>query len=1259
MDVKKKTDRKPNPIDSANIFSKLAFTFVFEIFKKGLKNDFQEKDLYQIWKSCEATKLADCLESEWNKEKKKSNPSLLYAICRIFGKVYVIVGIAYFILSTSGSLVRPRLKGKVVSYFSPNQTSITETEAYYYGVGLVLFTTVYTLLLHYYFFVNELIGFKVKIGLASMIYRKSLKLSLVTMTQGKTGDVVTLITKDLNSLDFGIHMANHLWVGSIQIIILTTMMYQEIRVSALVATTIILLSFPIQAVAGTFIGKYRKRTAEKTDQRVRTTQEMLTALRIIKMYTWEMFFKNKILSQRGKEIRNWRILSYLKTTSYGFGSTIAKISLYVAVMTYTAMGNIITAENAFVVTGCFAILSPIVTHFIPGAIMTISEALASLQRIKKFLLLEEIKEEFQVQQISGSETGISIKNVNVEIDEKLILRNINANIKPGLTVVTGMVGAGKSTFLKLMFGDVVGAEGSVEVSGTVSYSSQEPWLFPSTIKQNIIFNEKFDERRYSDVIKACDLEKDFYVLPEGDETRVIDKGLNLSRGQKMRINLARAAYKNADIYLFDDCLSAVDDHVAKHIFSHCLKKFLFDKMRIFITYKEDFIKESNDILLLKDGEITFRGSYNKLLEFEDYTPDILGRSDESVERETKIALVVKEERDDELYNQLEHSKLLNKPDKNIYAEFKNEGSVQKEVYYTYFKAAGGIKIFLLVLTASILSQVAFSWSDYFISHWVDLEQKISSFYVNSTANTTEFEGLNHSRNKILTAYSFVILGMFLLIVCKTALFIYFFSEAAKNIHTMILNSIINACMKFFDINLSGNILNRFSRDLAILDEVMPMIILEVISILIFLVAILFVISTVNMWFLIPSTVLLVIMALARWLYISTSRNVRRLEGSTRSPLIGQFNATLEGLPTIRASAAQKILEKEFDNHLNLYNSAVFINITMSRTLGFYLDFISCIYISIIILSFLVFKMDSLAGTVGLVVTQAFYLTGVLQYGVRQWAELENQMTAAERVLEYATIDSEVKVGVKPANWPSNGKIVFKDVNLRYSGATERVLKDVTFEIQPKHKVGIVGRTGAGKTSIISTIFRLYEFRGMISIDGVDINMVALELLRSSISIIPQDPVLFTGTIRDNLDPFGMYDDKKLWDALGEVELRETISNLDNEIKDGGSNFSVGQRQLICLARAILRNNKVLVLDEATANMDQDTDKLIQDTIHRRFNDCTVITIAHRLNTIMHSDRILVMELGNIIEYDHPQVLMKNKNGHFCKMVKEAGLNNVQ
>ncbi|XP_031345551.1 probable multidrug resistance-associated protein lethal(2)03659 [Photinus pyralis] len=1253
MDVSGNINRRPNPLEKAGILSKISFGYVWSTLREGLRKDFEEENLYGIGKQFDAAPLTDRLEQEWNIEKKKKKPTIYMPVLKIYGPIYLFYGLCYLAMSCSGSLLRPRLKGKFVSYFSPNQTELTETDAYYYGGGLVGFTALYTLLLHYYFFANEKIGLKIKVAIAGLIYRKSLKLKLTATSGKKTGDVITLITKDLLTLDEACHIANHFWVGGIQVIILTWIMYQELEVSALIGTGVFLLSLPIQMIIGRTIGKFRKRTGEKTDQRVRTTQEVITALRTIKMYTWESFFLRKIQDQRTKEIFDWRVLSILKTFSYGLASVVSKFSLYIAIMSYTAMGNNVTAEKAFVVTGCFGVLSPILVHFIPGAISTVLEAFGSVQRINKFLLMEEVQTAVIAKQVIGTTPKIMLKRAHVlGSDGNDIIKDITLEVNPGLTVLSGMVGSGKSTLMKLMLGDVFEAGGSVEITGTCSYSSQEPWLFPSTVKQNIIFNEAFDKQRYYDVIRVCELEKDIRVFPDGDQTRVIDKGLNLSRGQKMRINLARAIYKSADIYLLDDCLSSVDDHVANAIFQN-LNKFLSGKIWILITFKEYFLSRATNIILLDGGRIAFQGGYKNLINSIDYVPSFMGNRNE---------ITVNHQHDDvkELmaYEELEEgeeSTLLPTLTKNIYAEFTNKGTVTKDVYFSYIRVAGGAKVFIFVIGFSIAAQAIYTSADYFVSDWVDVEHKMSMSRINQTTASEDYQNLESTRNTILTNYSFAIIGIFLMFITKSAAFIYFFSQAAKNIHRIILNSVVNACMKFFDVNLSGNIINRFSRDLGIIDEGLPMNIFEFVSILITLVSILFVISTVNPWFLIPSTILLIIMAVARWLYISTSRSMRRLEGATRSPLIGQLNATLEGLTTIRASKAEKVLKDEFDRHQNLYNSVVFVNVTISRALGFYLDFICCIYIAIVVLSFLIFRIDSIAGTVGLVITQAVYLTGILQWGVRQWANLENNMTSTERVLEYEKVEQEDQSGDNPKKWPTNGKITFTNVSLRYFPTSERVLKDISFEISSKFKIGVVGRTGAGKTSIISTLFRLYDFRGTITIDGVDINSLSMPLLRSQISIIPQDPVLFTGTIRSNLDPYNFYSDNDLWSALEEVDMKSSIPDLEYDIRDGGANFSIGQRQLICLARAIVRNNKILVLDEATANMDQKTDNLIQSTIKRRFQDCTVITIAHRINTVMEADRILVMDLGQILEFDNPQVLLNNKDGHFYKMAFAAGI----
>lgn len=398
----------------------------------------------------------------------------------------------------------------------------------------------------------------------------------------------------------------------------------------------------------------------------------------------------------------------------------------------------------------------------------------------------------------------------------------------------------------------------------------------------------------------------------------------------------------------------------------------------------------------------------------------------------------------------------------------------------------------------------------------------------------------------------------------------------------------------------------------------------------------------------------------------------------RSPVFTHLSTSLQGLATIRAFRAQECLKNSFDNYQDVHSSAWFMFLASSHTFGFLLDTICCVYIGVVTFSFLFFVtsiyfftlieilktlriVDASGGSVGLAITQALSMSEILQWGMRQWCEVENQMTSVERILEYTTIESEEDGGDRKQSvrekWPENGSIVFKNVSLRYSDVQPYVLKSLNFSIQSKEKVGIVGRTGAGKTSLISALFQLNKTEGEILIDGVDTKSIHLHALRSNLSIIPQEPVLFADTLRKNLDPLNEYDDADLWNALEDIEMKDVVNNLtgglQTKMSEGGSNFSVGLRQLVCLARAILRKNKILVLDEATANIDPHTDSLIQTTIRRKFENCTVLTIAHRLHTIIDSDKVLVIDAGQLIEFDHPYKLLQS-NGAFYNMVQQTG-----
>ncbi|KAJ8929218.1 hypothetical protein NQ314_018097 [Rhamnusium bicolor] len=425
------------------------------------------------------------------------------------------------------------------------------------------------------------------------------------------------------------------------------------------------------------------------------------------------------------------------------------------------------------------------------------------------------------------------------------------------------------------------------------------------------------------------------------------------------------------------------------------------------------------------------------------------------------------------------------------------------------------------------------------------------------------------------------------------------------------DKIVYATMRFFNINPSGRILNRFSKDVGVLDETLPLTFLDTVEV-------------------------------------------------SRSPIYTHLSASLQGITTIRAFGAQEILKKEFDNFQNQYSAPGYMILAANRTFGFWLDIHCVVYIALVTISILFIESEMFGGNVGLALTQSMTLTGMFQWGMRQWSELENTMTSVERIQEYTEVTPEKDEKTKdpPRLWPEKGNIKFDRMCLRYSPEDSYVLNNLTFEIKSNEKVGIVGRTGAGKSSLITALFRLTDIDGNIFIDEINTKEIPLNILRSKISIIPQEPVLFSGSLRNNLDPFDQYNDDVLWSALTEVELKNAVSSLPaglgSKVSEGGSNFSIGQRQLLCLARAIIRQNKILILDEATANVDPHTDGLIQTTIRQKFLDCTVLTIAHRLHTIMDSDKVLVMDAGKAVEFDHPHKLLQDQNGVFYGLVMQTG-----
>ncbi|XP_068628290.1 probable multidrug resistance-associated protein lethal(2)03659 [Battus philenor] len=1388
MEALKRKGRPPNPRAKANPFSALTFAWTLPIFWGGLKKEMAEQDLFEPLEEHASSPLGDKFARLWEEEVAsagaKRTPSLLRVILKAYAARCMLYGFVLLFMECGIRIAQPVFLGKLIEYYGPEKGTMKPKDAYLYAGAVILCSALNVFVVHPYMMAILHMGMKFRVACCSLIYRKSLRLSKTALGETTVGQVVNLLSNDVNRFDVAIIFLHYLWIGPLATVIVAYFMWLEISWAAVVGVGFMLAFIPLQAYFGKRTSELRLKTALRTDERVRLMNEILSGIQVIKMYTWEKPFADLVAKARKQEIKQIRATSYIRGVLTSFIMFTTRICLFFSILAYVlGQNNIITAKQVFVVTSFYNILRQTMTVFFPQGIAQVAEATISIKRLQNFMLYEDTtkpvpglaeiqtadkkktkdskeeearasvptaKEEIEavdekspekpepeteIQEAesekqkdeakgngnatlapleSGEEDeeelatrveedarGVRLKHATakwIASHAENTLTDMSLTIKPGkLIAVIGPVGAGKSSLLHVLLRELPLVSGSVHVGGTVSYASQEPWLFAGSVRQNILFGQPMDRPRYNAVVRRCALDRDFTLFPYGDKTVVGERGVSLSGGQRARISLARAVYKRADIYLLDDPLSAVDAHVGRHLFESCVVGYLRNTTRILVTHQLQFLRDVDQIIILKNGSIAAAGDFETLsasgLDF----ATLLARGEPEEEKPKQLQESSVTELEDSLLQGSFRKRQMSihsvSSVDNITgaeppeggreeAEMRSAGAVSSAVYGAYLRASGHPLVVALMLAITTLAQLLGSGSDWWTSYWVNLEEtlppsvvtalddKNSTFLRASSQNMTspfiddaKFPRSGLSRYDCIYIYSAMVVALVAVSLLRSFMFFSMAMTASTRLHNNMFASITRAPMRFFHTNPSGRILNRFSKDMGAVDEVLPSALLDVLQIGLSLIGIVVVVAIVNWWLLLPTLAIGVIFYGLRIVYLSSSRSIKRLEGVTRSPVFSHLNASLQGITTIRAFGAQEALIREFDNHQDLHSSAWYLFIASSRAFGFWLDLVCVIYIAIVTLSFLVFDQDEYGGNVGLAITQAMGLTGMFQWGMRQSTELENQMTSVERIQEYSNIESEPPLESEqskkpPPSWPEAGRLEFRRVCLYYAPGEPAVLKDLSFLVMPKEKVGIVGRTGAGKSSLINALFRLAKIEGEIIIDGRETSTLGLHELRSQISIIPQEPVLFSGTMRHNLDPFDEYPDQVLWRALEEVELKEAVmelpAGLNSRMSEGGTNFSVGQRQLVCLARAIVRRSRLLVLDEATANVDPQTDTLIQTTIRNKFADCTVLTIAHRLHTVMDSDKVLVMDAGKMVEFEHPHILLQKSEGVFRSMVDQTG-----
>ncbi|XP_019631605.1 PREDICTED: multidrug resistance-associated protein 4-like [Branchiostoma belcheri] len=809
----------------------------------------------------------------------------------------------------------------------------------------------------------------------------------------------------------------------------------------------------------------------------------------------------------------------------------------------------------------------------------------------------------------------------------------SVSVSGQLVAVVGPVGGGKASLLKVISGELPTVTGKVHRLGSLAFASKEPWIFPGTVRDNIVFGSEFHPERYRKVVAACGLAKDVRRLSEGDLTLVGDKGATLSGGQKARINLARAAYQKADIYLLNDPFSAVDTIVGQHIFSECICGVLAEKTRVIITHQLQHIKAADLIIVMKEGQVSAVGSYEELQAADvDLLSAMPGKKEE-----VKAATSQTSGRTNAmgLFTAFKESEFSDKKEKE---EDRKAGSVTLQVYLDYFRA----------------ETVQFSNNAIIYN---------STSNTSSTYNTTtnSISAVSVPTTSFLPIYVGLVGALSVLSVVRALLFFNVAVTSAEHLHNSMLMSILQAPMSFFDSNPVGRILNRFSKDIGIMDELLPQAFFDYLQLILVVTSALLVSAVVNPWVLIPTVPITAAFFLTRHYYLQTSRDVKRLEATARSPVFSHVSTTLSGLATLRVMKMQDSFLKQFHECLDHHSSGWFLFISCARWFQIRLDWLCAAFVATVAFGAVLASDSVSGGLVGLSLTQAIMLMGVFQWVVKQSAEVENQMTSVERVVSYTHLEKEpprILHPRPPSDWPSRGRIHLNNVTMRYGKELPPALNNVSVSISPGEKIGIVGRTGAGKTSLIMSLFRLVESDGTTVIDGHVTTEVGLKDLRSRMTVIPQDPVLFKSSLRQNLDPFSEHSDTELWAALEEVQLKQVVEKLPEGLDTGlvefGANFSLGQRQLLCLGRAILKKSRIVVLDEATANVDPQTDGLILRMIEEKFADCTVLTIAHRLHSIIDCDKVMVLQDGGIVEFDEPSVLLCQEGSVFRSMVGDSG-----
>ncbi|ANB12997.1 ATP-binding cassette glutathione S-conjugate transporter YCF1 [Sugiyamaella lignohabitans] len=1256
-------------------------TWLHPLLSKASKDNITERDLPKLDSDFKSAVMSEKLTYYWDRSSRKDAFGLMFAMIKSVKWELIIMIVAelcHNLLGYGQAFVLNRLIRFVAVYGSEDAEPVAV--GVYISFLILFVNTASTLLMN----VSHMTMVRLMMSVSGCVYgtilRKALKLSPKSRETKTSAQIMNIMTVDIGEIQFCFQIMTTIITAPVQVIICFYSLYSFLGFSFVGGLGVMAIAIPVNAFLSTFLNKYYKAMFEAKDERTKVTSNIFSTAKSLKLYAWENPFLERLSKVRnGKEVG---LIRKSKVFNAAFNAIWELVPYLISSAIFTCFlvfqDQPLTAEIVFPSLILFNLLNEPMA-IVPLAVATIIQTRVSFERIAGVLAADEYQTEKIHRDLDADvkfdEPAVILENAVVAWNESedgvVALDDINFTARKGeLSCIVGKVGAGKSALLKTICGELYVKEGSVTVKGDIAYVPQEPWLLNQTLKDNILFKNRFDPEFYQKTLEACDLINDIKNLPDGDETEIGEKGVSLSGGQKARVSLARAVYGRSDIYIMDDILSAVDEHVGRHLIDNVLgvNGLLTSKTLILATNNIKVLAEADKITMLEGKKIVESGNLAQVFETKGAIYKLIEEfGSQQEEQDVDVDELQKEVLNDEIQHR-EHGPqdLLRRASMETLASISDEatkeikrtakveekletGKVKTAVYKRYFEA-GGYWWSIIAITFLVLTAALETFGSIWLKQWS--EKNISGVSGEAIYYLSVYMILG------ATYTIFNVIGIYL-VMCVVGI------KAACSIHDKMAKKVLSSPMSFFETTPLGQILNRFTSDVSELDDMISWTLLSFCSMIARLAFAMLIIFFSTPFVLVAAAPLTLLYLYYQRIYLATSRQMKRFSSSARSPMMSQFEESLKGINVIRAYGKDSRFVAENDLRCDLYLQAIYNSQSVDRWLSLRLNFLATLIGFLAALSgvYMTTKGRMTEGLIGLVMSNALSVTTFLSGIVKQTVQIERRGVALERVFQYIDLPSEgpeIIEGKRPAaHWPSEGGIHIRNYSARYRENLDLVLKNINLEIKPREKIGVVGRTGAGKSTLTLSLFRIIEpADGGVIIDGVDTNEIGLLDLRRNLSIIPQDAQIFSGTIRDNLDPFDEHDDTELWRVLELCHLKDHVNSMGNglesELSDGGDNLSRGQAQLICLGRALLHNSNVLVLDEATASVDVETDSIIQETIRSEFKHKTIITIAHRLNTVMDSDRIAVLDSGEVAEFDTPKALLQDKNSLFYALCEKGG-----